>query len=65
MNSQESKANSNILQCKSDINDLKTLLKKLDGLEFKINPFCQELYEDLLGQIKIELRYRENALLKL
>lgn len=56
---------SRVINLNSDIDELKTIIEKLGGLEFKINPFCQELYEDLLGQIKIELRYRENALLKL
>lgn len=56
---------SKVLQLNSEINDYKSIVEKLDGFEFKLNPFCQELYEDLLSQIKIELGYREKALLKL
>lgn len=56
---------SRVINLNSEINDYKAIIEKLGGLEFKINPFCQELYEDLLGQCKIELGYREKALLKL
>ena len=56
---------SRVINLNSEINDYKAIIEKLGELEFKINPFCQELYEDLLGQIKIGLGYREKALLKL
>lgn len=53
---------SKVLKLNSEINDYKSILEKLDGFEFKINPFCQELYECLMELLNLGVSYREKEL---
>lgn len=53
---------SKVLQLHSEINDYKSIIEKLDGFEFKINPFCQEQYDNLIELLNLGVSYRENTL---
>lgn len=56
---------SKVLQLNSEINDYKSIVEKLDGFEFKLNPFCQDQYECMLELLNLGVNYRENELKKL
>lgn len=61
----DSETQSKVLQLNSEINDYKTIIEKLDGFEFKNKPFCQDIYDRLMEQLKLELEYREKELSEL
>lgn len=56
---------SRVLQLNSEINDYKAILEKLEGFKFENKPFCQDLYDGLINQLKLELEYREKELSEL